>query len=330
MRNGKRLKRRGENEKLLGKFAFLIILYLILFPVQYGLTGLISCQNSSIATVYFFDVGQGDSIFIDTKGKDVLIDGGPAEAGATVMNYLSQLNVSKIDIVVATHPHEDHIGGLITILNSSITVDVVLYNNQTSTSKTYQKFMSLAKDKIVVANRSQVHILDYNVNFTVLNPIQPLEFDDVNSNSIVLRLQAGNVSFLFTGDATFDTEMSMMNAGLNLESQVLKVAHHGSKYSTSTEFIEAVNPTYAVISVGDNPYGHPSPETIQRLLDGGVTVYSTQESGTIIMSTDGQTITIHGNPEPIPELASNIFLTLISAISFLIPVLRKNKISLKY
>ncbi len=163
-----------------------------------------------------------------------------------------------------------------------------------------------------------------------MNPTQPLEFDDTNSNSIVLRLQAGNVSFLFTGDATFEAEESMMNAGLNLESQVLKVAHHGSKYSTSTEFIQAVNPTYAVISVGENSYGHPSPETIQRLLDEGVTIYSTQVSGTIIMSTDGQTIQVHGNPTPIPELIPTILLGIISMLTILILISRKNSKYFKY
>ena len=309
------------------KLVFPIILNLVAFLAQLNLT---SCQNSSIVAVYFFDVGQGDSIFIDTNSKDVLIDGGPRSAGLTVLNYLSELNISHVDIVVATHPDADHIGGLITVLNSSIQVDMVLYNNQTSTTKTYQEFISLAGDKMVVAERGQVYVLDYNVNFTVLNPTQPLEFSDTNDNSIVLRLQVENISFLFTGDATFETEENMMNAGLNLKSQVLKVAHHGSKHSTSTEFIQAVKPIYAVISVGENPYGHPSPETIQRLLNEDVTVYNTQVSGTIVMSTDGQTIQVQGNPTPIPELIPTILLGIISMLTILILISRKNSKYFKY
>jgi len=313
--------------KLRNKLVFLIILNLVAFLAQLNLT---SCQNPSIVTVYFFDVGQGDSIFIDTNNKDVLIDGGPRSASLTVLNYLSELNISHVDIVVATHPDADHIGGLITVLNSSIQVDMVLYNNQTSTTKTYQEFISLAGDKMVVAERGQVYVLDYNVNFTVLNPTQPLEFSDTNDNSIVLRLQVENISFLFTGDATFETEENMMNAGLNLKSQVLKVAHHGSKYSTSTEFIQAVKPIYAVISVGENPYGHPSPETIQRLLNEDVIVYNTQVSGTIVMSTDGQTIQVQGNPTPIPELIPTILLGIISMLTILILISRKNSKYFKY
>ena len=313
--------------KLRNKLVFLIILNLAAFLVQLNLT---SCQNSGIVTVYFFDVGQGDSTFIDTNSKDVLIDGGPRSAGLTVMNYLSELNISHVDIVVATHPDADHIGGLITVLNSSIQVDMVLYNNQTSTTKTYQEFISLAGDKMVVAERGQVYVLDYNINFTVLNPTQPLEFSDTNDNSIVLRLQVENVSFLFTSDATFETEENMMNAGLNLKSQVLKVAHHGSKHSTSTEFIQAVKPIYAVISVGENPYGHPSPETIQRLLNEDVIVYNTQVSGTIVMSTDGQTIQVQGNPTPIPELIPTILLGIISMLTILILIPRKNSKYFKY
>jgi len=316
-------------KNLRGKAALLIILGLAIFLAKFDLS-LTQAQNSNLVTVYFFDVGQGDSIFIDTNGKDMLIDGGRRGAGLTVMNYLSELDVSHLDIVVATHPDAEHIGGLITILNSSITVDMVLYNNQTSDTKTYWDFMDLAENKIVIAERGQIYVLDQDVNFTVLNPVQPLEFSKENSNSIVLRLQAGNVSFLFTGDATFETEESMINAGLNLESQVLKVAHHGSKYSTSTEFIEAVNPTYAVISVGENPYGHPSPETIQRLLNAGVIIYSTQVSGTIIISTDGQAITVHGNPTPIPEPTPTLLPGLISVIISLILILRKNNKYFKF
>jgi beta-lactamase superfamily II metal-dependent hydrolase len=204
---------------------------LVLFGFQAAL-----CENHPVVKVYFFDVGQGDSIFIDTDGLDVLIDGGPRSAGSTLMSYLSNLGVSQIAYVIATHPHEDHIGGLITVLGSSITVSAVLYNGESATSQVYHDFISLAQGKITIVQRGQTFNLSTNVNFTVLNPIQPLEFSDVNSNSIVLRLQAGNVTFLFTGDATFEAEESMMAACLNLSSQVLKVAHHGSRYATSAEF----------------------------------------------------------------------------------------------
>ena len=281
-------------------------------------------ENSIEVTVYFFDVGQGDSIFIDTNSEDVLIDGGTRGAGSTVMAYLNELNISHIDIVVATHPDADHIGGLITVLDSSITVDMVLFNGQEKETKTYEDFISLAQDKVTLANRSQVYVLDLNVNLTVLNPTQPLEFSDENSNSIVLKLQVGTVSFLFTGDATFKTEESMINAGLNLKSQVLKVSHHGSKNATSNEFLDVVNATYAVISAGkNNPYGHPHEETMQRLLNHNITVYGTFASGTIIMSTDGQTIEVHGNPEPIPEFSSTITLALTLVLTALFCFTRK-------
>ncbi|MGB9854772.1 MAG: ComEC/Rec2 family competence protein, partial [Candidatus Bathyarchaeales archaeon] len=308
--------RRLRNRLAFSVTLFCIFLFISSLTVSYG--------NSTLVTVYFFDVGQGDSIFIDTNGLDVLIDGGPRSAGATLMSYLNGLHVSRIDIVVATHPHEDHIGGLITVLSSSITVNTVLYNGEVATTQVYSDFISLAQGKIAIAERGQVYVLDSNVNFTVLSPTQPLEFSDVNSNSIVLRLQAGKVAFLFTGDATFEAENSMINAGLNLESQVLKVAHHGSRYATSNDFLNKVNPAYAVISAGiGNPYGHPHNETIQRLLNKGVTVYGTYVSGTLVMSTDGQTIQIHGNPTPIPEYSQNTILFLMFALTFLVFLWKK-------
>ncbi|MEM2953064.1 MAG: ComEC/Rec2 family competence protein [Candidatus Bathyarchaeia archaeon] len=304
-----------KNRRLRNRLTFSAVLCCVFLSLT-NMT--FSYENSTLATVYFFDVGQGDSIFIDTNGLDVLIDGGPHSAGATLMSYLNGLHVSRIDVVVATHPHEDHIGGLITVLGSSIIVSTVLYNGEVTTTQVYSDFIGLAQGKIEIAERGQVYVLDANVNFTVLSPTQPLEFNDVNSNSIVLRLQLGNVAFLFTGDATFEAEDSMMSAGLNLESQVLKVAHHGSKYATSTEFLNRVNPTYAVISAGlDNPYGHPHNETIQRLLNKGVTVYGTYVSGTLIMSTDGQTVKVHGNPTPILEYPQNMILFLMLALTIL-------------
>ena len=132
-------------------------------------------------------------------------------------------------MVIATHVHEDHIRGLVDILNSTLTIDEVLVNNQTHTSQTYTNFITIAQTRTVtVAQRGQIIILTETANLTMLNPVQPLEFGDINDNSIVTKLQAGNTSFLFTGDAEEPAEQSMITAGLNLKSDILKVGHHGS------------------------------------------------------------------------------------------------------
>ncbi len=309
-------------ERILCKTTFLALIccaFAFLSAVQTAL-----CNGQPLVIVYFFDVGQGDSIFINTNGQDMLIDGGPRSAGGRLLGNLTALDVSEIAYVVATHPHEDHIGGLISVLESSISVGVVLYNGENATSQVYQDFMSLAQSKINIVQKGQTYVLSENINFTVLNPVQPLEFSDVNSNSVVLRLQAGSVAFLFTGDATFEAEETMINAGLTLQSQVLKVAHHGSKYATSEEFLDAVNPAYAVISAGiGNPYGHPHNETVQRLLNKGVTVYGTYVSGTIVMGTDGQTVYVYGNPTPISEFSQNMALCLMLILTATIISLKR-------
>ncbi|MFP3985236.1 MAG: ComEC/Rec2 family competence protein [Candidatus Bathyarchaeia archaeon] len=280
-------------------------------------------------TVYFFDVGQGDSILINVDDKNILIDGGSKSAGATLLGYLDGVNVTHIDVMVATHPHEDHIGGLITVMQSTITIDLILYNGQNYTSKAFEDFMSLGQEhNLTVTDRSQVYLVTATTNFTILNPVQPLEFADTNANanSIVIKLQVSNVSFLFSGDATAETEQSMINAGLNLQSDVLKVAHHGSNTSTTQAFLDAVNPTYAVISAGlGNPYGHPHEEVVQRLLDKGIIVYGTYASGTIVFVTDGNTVTVQGNPEPIPEFHSTILLPVLLLTTLTAMFLLKKK-----
>jgi competence protein ComEC len=279
-------------------------------------------------TVYFFDVGQGDSILITMDGKNILIDGGPTTAGSTLLGYLSSANVTHLDFMIATHPHDDHIGGLIAVMESTITVDMVLYNGYNYTSQTFQEFLTLAEQhNLTLAERNDVYFLSATTNFTILSPIQPLEFaeTDLNVNSIVLKLQVSNVSFLFAGDATSGAEQSMLNAGLSVNSEVLKVGHHGSGLGTSQAFLDAVNSTYAVISAGiNNIFGYPDEGTVQRLLGKGVITYGTYVSGTIVFTTDGDTVTVQGNPEPIPESLSVLALSLM-AVTLLISIAYSRK-----
>ena len=287
-------------------------------------------RSSSNVTIHYIDVGQGDSIFIDSSGFDVLIDGGPADAGQTVLDYLGSLSVTRIDLMIATHPHEDHVGGLVTVLNSAIDVNQTLIDNQNYSSTTYTTFLTLAQNhNLTAAHRGQTLQLTDIANLTVFNPVQPIEFDDshVNDNSIVVKLQVSNTSFLFTGDASADAEQSMFNAGLQLRSDILKIGHHGSRYSTTQSFLDAVAPSYAIISAGiGNSYGHPHQETIDRLVAENVTTYGTHVSGTIIATTDGSSIAFYDAPQPItPEFTSNVILVVLMMTTFLAVIVHRRK-----
>jgi len=242
-------------------------------------------------TVHFIDVGQGDSIFIDTPDLDMLIDGGTKAAGSIVVEHLRGLGVTRIDFVVATHPHADHIGGLITILTEyNVTfAPIIIDSGYAAATVTYRDYVALARERTVeYAVMGQVYILGAYVNATVLNPASPLEFDDANENSVVLKMQVLNVAFLFTGDSEAESEASILTAGFNVTSTILKVGHHGSRTSTSLTYLEAVNPEVAVISVGQgNSYGHPHQETLDKLASMGVVVYRTDLNGNVVITTDG-------------------------------------------
>jgi len=292
-----------------------------------------SSQTDTNITVHFIDVGQGDSIFIDTQNKDVLIDAGPASASPTVRNYLDNLNIKHIHIVIATHAHADHIGGLVGVLNSSITVDKVLVNNQPHTSSTYTNFIALTQTyNLTVAQRGQTFQLTQTANLTVLNPNHPLEFNDQNDNSIVTKLQAGNTTFLFTGDAEEDAEHSMMiSSVVSIKCNLLKVGHHGSYTATTQTFLDIVSPSYAIISAKqNNSYGHPHNMTIQKLLTKTIDVYTTIASGTIIAQTDGTTITFQNNPQPIPEYPLTVIIPLFLTSTLLAIMFYRKKLQKKH
>ncbi len=242
--------------------------------------------------VHFIDVGQGDSILIDLGETEVLIDGGEKSPG--VVPYLEEYVDGPLEVMVATHPHADHIGGLIAVLDA-FQVEQIWHNGDTSTSKTYAEFMSA-----VQSEGAQVHIgrRGDNINageltFTILNPTTLA--GTTNNNSIVTSLSYGNVDFLFTGDAEQEAEAAMLLASdiPVPEVEILKVGHHGSRTASSKDFLAATSPEVAVYMAGqDNSYGHPHQETLDALAQIGAKIYGTDVNGTIIATTDGEKYTI--------------------------------------
>ena len=224
-------------------------------------------------------------------GKSMLIDGGNVEDSDVVAAVLKKQNISHLDYVVCTHAHEDHVGGLSGAL-SVCTAGKVYSPVLTYDSKAFSNFAAKAQAQglpITVPKQGDTFSLG-SAKITILGPGR--EYEETNDTSIVLRIVYGSTSFLFTGDAERDAEQDMIASGLELNSTVLKVGHHGSKSSTSYVWLRAVNPEYAVISVGkDNNYGHPDEDTLSRLRDADVTLYRTDLNGDIIANSDGTNVT---------------------------------------
>ena len=246
-------------------------------------------------TVHFIDVGQGDSELLQFAGKSVLIDGGTPEMGQRVESYLQEHGVSSLDLVVATHPHDDHIGGLLTILNDLL-VGQVLDSGQTHTSQTFENYLNLIDRKNILFNtaeRGQKIDIDPAIKIEVLSPPTTLFAGDLNQNSIVLKVTYNKVSFLFMGDAGIGAEGSLLSSGYDLRSDILKVGHHGSSTASSPAFLSRVKPTSSIIEVGaGNDYGHPTSKTLTALQNTGSKIYRTDTNGNIIVTTDGQSYTV--------------------------------------
>lgn len=253
----------------------------------------VSTNISGNLDVYFIDVGQGDSVFIHTPNDNtILIDGGEATQGENVLNFLKEQGIEHLDVVVATHLHSDHIGGLVTVIEN-MDIGSIYMPKTVHNTKTFENLVLAVKQKELKFKPAYagVDILLDDVNATFVAPEKKETYDDLNNSSAVLRLTYENVSFLFTGDAESESEEDMLASGQNLGAQVLKVAHHGSSSSTTEEFLEAVNPEYAIISCGEeNKYGHPHRETIQLLEEFDVSIYRTDEEGTIHITSDGSKI----------------------------------------
>jgi competence protein ComEC len=244
---------------------------------------------------YFLDVGQGDSSVILFKDKVILIDAGETDQGDRVVSDLENLGVRKIDLLVATHPHSDHIGGMQKVL-AAFTVGKVLDSGIPSTSSLYEHFLETVDEENIpyaVAEKGMTIDLDPSLGILVLSPPEERTGDDINTNSIVLRISYGTVNLLYTGDATTAAEDAMMKTGYPLTADILKVGHHGSSGSSSAAFLGRVDPEVAIISLGrDNDYGHPHQETLERLKAAGPLVFRTDQDGTVLVESDGSTYSV--------------------------------------
>lgn len=254
---------------------------------------------SGTLEVYFFDVGQGDSELIRLPGgENILIDAGTSSTEDELVGELRSLGAETLDLVVATHPHADHIGGMAAVIDAFDVRQVVMpriSESDTPTTKTYENLLQSIADKgltITPAEPGDELLSSGGAVLTVLAP-NGEDYGDLNNYSVVLRLTYGEDSFLFTGDAEEASEEEMLSLDWPLTATVLKCGHHGSETSTSPAFLDAVSPQYAVISCGvDNDYGHPDAVTLEKLEAAGAEVFRTDRQGTILASTDGSGVTM--------------------------------------
>lgn len=243
--------------------------------------------------VNYINVGQGDSILIKVGDCDILIDAGTASYGSTVSNYLKNNGVDDIELLINTHPDSDHCGGLTTVLNNFVVEDVWMSKDTNKNTSAYKNFTSAVTKEGLTAKKPNVGTV-FTYEYLTLTVLYSAVGSDANNSSIVIMLEYGSFRFLFTGDAGEEVENQLVSSGADLDCDVLKVGHHGSKYSSTTSFLNAVSAEYGVICVGSNSYGHPTPEALGRLASAGVTVYTTQSDGNVVFSTDGATLYLPG------------------------------------
>ena len=286
---------------------------------------------SAQLNVHFIDVGQGDAILIDLEDTEILIDGGDKSPG--VVSYISQYVDGTLEVVIATHPHADHIGGLIEVLNT-FEVKQIWHNGDKSDSATYRNFMAAVQSENAEVHIAKVHdvINADGLSFYVHNPSRT--FSSTNNNSIVLYFAHGEIDFLFTGDAEKEAEGAMMalSSVPVPDVEILKVGHHGSKTASSKDFVAITSPEFAVYMAGEgNRYGHPHEESITALSAVGANIYGTDIYGNIVVTTDGETYALQlekqaetlsdtaptptpspqPTPPPAPSVTTNVQITKI-------------------
>ena len=242
--------------------------------------------------IHYIDVGQGDAARVVCDDKTMIIDGGKPSASSIIYTYLKNLNIDYLDYIIASHADDDHIGGLSAPL-AKMNVGNVIEPETEADTRSYNSLKTKTEEQgLTIQHPKPGDSIDLGSSkIEFYGPITESE-SDRNNGSIVMKIIYGDTSFLFTGDAEREEEQEILNAGYDLSATVLKVGHHGSKNSTTYPFLREIMPQYAVISVGDNSYGHPTEDTLSRLRDADVKVYRTDMQGDIIAASDGKTVTI--------------------------------------
>lgn len=241
--------------------------------------------------VHFIDVGQGDSILLESDNEFMLIDAGEAEYGPTVCQYLENNGVDNLDYVVATHPHSDHCGGLTEVINTFSCDNFITVETDQQTKSWLNVLYAVKNNDVnyIDAKVGATYSLG-NSSFQIMGP-HSNNYESYNDFSVVIKATYGNNSFMFTGDAEKLSENEMLDYSLDLSADVLKVGHHGSTTSSGIKFLSVVSPQYAVISCGyQNDYGHPHKETVKNLNNLGITTYRTDKHGTVVATSDGNNI----------------------------------------
>ena len=258
-------------------------------------TTLIQAENLA---VHFIDVGQGDAILIQLPTQEtMLIDAGPNDSGLTVTKYLRNLEIEKIDYLLGTHPHADHIGGLDYIINN-FKIDKIYMPNVSHTTNTFRDVLLAVKNKNkkIKGSTAGLEIVSQpklNLKVSLLSP-EGKDYENLNNYSLVTKISFQDTSFLLTGDIEKKVEYDLINSNAPLEADLLQIPHHGSDSSSSNLFLYKVKPKYGVISVGqDNPFNHPNSRIISRLEKHGINIYRTDQQNTIIATSDGQKISFN-------------------------------------
>lgn len=279
------------------------ILTLLLFTVFLALYSCSDNDNVFIVPsddeehyeIHFIDVGQGDAILVITPEKIMLVDGGPRQSG--VVSYLQALDIEYIDIVIGTHPHADHIGGLISVFHE-FDVGEVIDPGVVHTTVTFNDYLTVIdvyEIPFTVGRKGMEWQLSENAHMVLLHPVNPSS-NHLNDASIVSHVTLGEITLLLTGDLEQFGEQRVLEEPDLLPSHILKVAHHGSNTSSTMPFLEAVNPEVSVIMCGENnPYGHPHGPVLERLEAIGTDIYRTDIHGHIVVETDGVTYTVNIN-----------------------------------